>query len=73
MSATADGRLVVYRLMQPGERQTIEVREALALRVGDAANCGYSINGAPGRQLGGAGQAVSVTITPANYRDFIRR
>jgi cytoskeleton protein RodZ len=71
MSVTADGVRVVYRLMQPGERQTVEARDSLVLRAGDAAACGFSINGTPVRPLGHAGDAISLTITPENYKGFI--
>jgi hypothetical protein len=67
VSATADGQRVIYKTMQPGERQTIVVRDEVVLRVGDAAAFAFSIDGAPGRSLGGVGQAVTVRIAPANY------
>lgn len=73
VSATADGTRVIYRTIQPGERQTIEAREAIVLRVGDAAGCGYAVNGTPGRSLGRPGEAITVTITPDNYQTFFRQ
>lgn len=71
VSAAINGTRVIYRLMQAGERQTIEVTDAFVLRVGDPASLGLAINGQPGRPLGRAGEAVTVTITPENYRDFL--
>jgi hypothetical protein len=62
----ADGERVVYRLMQPGERTLVEARGAIRLRVGDAGNVAYSINGATGRPLGRNGEAVTVHITNEN-------
>jgi hypothetical protein len=53
--------------MQPGDRQTIAVHDELELRVGDAAAFAFSIDGVPGRSLGGPGQPVTVRITPGNY------
>ncbi|MBI4475770.1 MAG: DUF4115 domain-containing protein, partial [Acidobacteria bacterium] len=35
VSATADGQLVVYRLLQDGDRELLTAREELVLRVGD--------------------------------------
>ncbi|MBI4265825.1 MAG: helix-turn-helix domain-containing protein [Acidobacteria bacterium] len=70
IAATADGVTVVYRLMQAGERQRIEARDDLVIRVGDPAVFTYRINGLPGRTLGRAGQAVTVRISPENYREF---
>ena len=66
VSAVADGRLVIYRLMQAGEQATVDARDAVQLRVGDAGALTYSVNGAPGRPLGTSGEAVTVRITSDN-------
>ncbi len=71
IAATADGRTVAYRLMQPGERHVIEAQDQIVLRVGDPAAFTYRINDVPGRSLGRAGQAVTVRISRENYREFI--
>ncbi len=71
IAATADGLTVAYRLMQPGERLVVEVRDHIVLRVGDPAAFMYRINDLPGRALGRTGQAVTVRITSENYREFI--
>jgi cytoskeleton protein RodZ len=73
LSATVDGARVVYRLMQPGEQQTIEVHDEAVLRVGNPAAFTFSINGMAGRSLGQADEAVTVHITKQNYREFLRR
>lgn len=72
LSATSDGTRVVYRLMQPGDQQTIEVRDEVVLRVGNPAAFAFSINGMSGRSLGRASEAVTVHITRRNYREFLR-
>jgi cytoskeletal protein RodZ len=71
VSATVDGRLVVYRLMAPGEHATLDARNEISLRVGDAGVFVFSINGAPGRSLGGQGQAVTIRITQGNYSTLL--
>jgi hypothetical protein len=71
VAADADGQRIVNRLMSAGERETIDAREAITLRVGDPATFKFSINGAPGRRLGGRGDAVTVRITPDNYSSFV--
>lgn len=71
VSATVDGRRVIYRLMQPGERATVEARDEIVLRVGDAGRFAYWIDGVPGRQLGQRGEAVTIHITEDNYRAFL--
>jgi cytoskeletal protein RodZ len=70
VEAVVDGKRVVYRLMQPGERETLSARE-IALRVGDPSAFAYSINGRPGRALGAPGVPVSVTLTADRYTDFL--
>jgi cytoskeleton protein RodZ len=73
LSATIDGTRVVYRLMQPGEQSAIDVHQNAVIRVGDPEAFAFSIDGREGRVLGLAGTAVTVQITPQNYREFLRR
>jgi cytoskeleton protein RodZ len=72
LSATVDGTRVVYRVMQPGEQQTIEVHNQAVLRIGNPAAFAFSINGKTGRALGPANQPVTLDITAQNYRQFLR-
>jgi cytoskeletal protein RodZ len=69
--ATADGVSVAYRLMHDGEHETIEASNEVLLRIGDPATFNFLINDRPGRSLGAAGRAVTIRITPQNYRGFI--
>jgi transcriptional regulator with XRE-family HTH domain len=71
LAATADGRKVVYRLLAAGERISIEARDAVVLRVGDAGRFRFAVNGQSGRTLGRAGQVLTVAISPQNYREFL--
>lgn len=68
VEATADGRRVLYQLVNPGEEHIIDAREELLLRVGDAGAFDYSINGVQGRQLGASGAVRTIRITRQNYR-----
>lgn len=72
VTGAADGRRVLYRLLAPGERVTVKAAESFAFRVGDASAFTYSINGVPGKALGGAGEVRDVEITRDNYRSFAR-
>jgi cytoskeleton protein RodZ len=63
VEAVVDGQRVVYRLMQRGERQTIESHGEIVLRVGDPGALTYRVNGAPGKPLGRAGIPVTVRFT----------
>ncbi len=73
IAATADGKSVIYRLLQPGERARVDARDAIKLRVGDADAVEYWINGVPGQPLGAASEVRDVEITPQNYRTFEQR
>lgn len=70
VSATADGRPVISRLVQPGENVLVEGHDEIVLRVGDAGACGYSINGLPGRQREHPGGEVTIRFRGEN-RDAI--
>jgi cytoskeletal protein RodZ len=71
VSAVADGELVIYRLLQKGERATIGAARELVVRIGDPGAFAYTLNGVPGRSLGEAGTPITVTITEHNYRTFL--
>ena len=72
VTGAADGKRVLYRLLAPGDRVRVEANDTLAFRVGDAASFSYSINGVPGKTLGGSGEVRDVQITRENYRTFQR-
>lgn len=67
VGAVADGRQVVYGLVAAGEQRLIEADREIRLRIGDAAAFAYSVNGVPGRPLGGPGQVRDLWITRDNY------
>jgi len=69
VKAVVDGRTVVARLMQPGERVTTDALHDVVLRVGDPAALTYSINGQPGGTLGSAGIPVTVRFTSDGRQD----
>jgi hypothetical protein len=72
ITAAADGKRVLYRLLAPGERVTLEAREELAFRVGDAAAFTYTIDGVAGKPVGGSGEVRDVRITRENRHTFRR-
>ena len=73
VSAIADGEQVLYQILNPGEGKHVDAKGDVVLRVGDAAACSVTINGTPARALGEAGHAVTIHLTPQNYRDFLTR
>lgn len=73
VAATADGARAVYRIVQPGERETVNAQNEIVLRIGDAGAFQYSINGRPGRPLGGPSEVLDVRITRDNFHTFTER
>jgi cytoskeleton protein RodZ len=71
LSATADGALVIYRLLAPGEHALVDAKDAVDLRIGDPAAFSFTINGVAARAPGAAGEAVDIHLTPQNYREFL--
>jgi transcriptional regulator with XRE-family HTH domain len=71
LSATTDDQEASNRLTDVGETTRIEADKQVVLRLGDAANCGLTINGAAARRLGDPGQPVTLHITRDNYRGFL--
>jgi transcriptional regulator with XRE-family HTH domain len=71
VEAMSDEALVIYRLMQPGERAVVDADASITLRVGAPEAFEYLINGAPGRPLGPPGKAVTIRITQENYEALL--
>lgn len=71
VQATADGDTVVARILRPGDEAVVVAAGVIDLRVGDAEAFVFSINRRPGRSLGGAGEVVSLRVTPSNYLRFV--
>jgi len=71
VSTTVDGENTVDRLLQPGEQLVLEVHRELVLTAGDASAIAITLNGAGARPLGGPGQAVTVRLSPANFKDYL--
>ena len=63
VSVTVDGRRVLARVMEPGERQQFAVKTEAVVEVGDAGAFGYSINGKEGPPLGAAGEVKTLRVT----------
>lgn len=70
-SLSVDGSVAFARVLQAGEREARQAREEIVLEIGDAGAFAYSLNGAPGRPLGGPGEVVKMRITRDNYRSYL--
>jgi hypothetical protein len=72
VTATVDGQRTINRLLQPGEKHTIEVRKELVLTAGDASAVALTLNGAEARPLGNSGEVVTVRLNPANFKTYVQ-
>jgi len=69
--ATADGRVAVDGLLQSGDWAFATAAGELVLRVGNPETFVYWLNGARGRQLGEAGEPVTLRMTADDYEQFL--
>jgi cytoskeletal protein RodZ len=67
---TADGAVKYQGVLQRGEQQAIDARESVALEVGDASMFTYTVNGRPGKSLGGPGKVVRAQIRRSNAAEW---
>jgi cytoskeleton protein RodZ len=72
VSASVDDKKQIDRLLQPGERQTIEVRREMVITAGDASAISLTFNGAEGKPLGKTGDVVTARFNLANYKDYVQ-
>jgi transcriptional regulator with XRE-family HTH domain len=66
VAAESDGRRVMYRLVEPGERLMLEGQHLISLRLGDAGAMTLSINGGPERSIGVDGEVAELEVTLDN-------
>lgn len=62
VTASADGTRVLFRMLEPGETVSIEARDSMQFRVGDAGAFAYRLNGIPGKPPGRSGEVREFTI-----------
>ena len=72
VAATADGNSAIYRLLKPGEHVVVEAQKELSFRIGNAGAFVYSINGVPGKPLGGLDEVREFEITRENFQTYRR-
>lgn len=73
VEVTSDGRAVPGRVFAAGERQRFEATREIVLQVGNAGAVSWTINGRPGRALGGVGVVRTVTISPSTASEFYQQ
>jgi cytoskeleton protein RodZ len=72
VSASVDGEKRIERLLQPGERQTIEVRREMVITAGDASAITLTLNGADAKPLGKTGEVVTARLNLATFKDYVQ-
>jgi len=72
VQATADGLVVLSRLMRAGDRERLEAGRELILDAGSAGAIKWSINGKDAKPLGRAGVHRQVRITRENFAEFLQ-
>lgn len=70
VQVSADGLVVLERVLKAGERQRFAADHEIALDIGNAGAFNWSINGKPAKPLGKAGTHKQAHITLANVSDY---
>jgi transcriptional regulator with XRE-family HTH domain len=71
VSVRVGGETILAKLLQAGDRETLDLADEAVVRIGEPGALSFSINGQSGRSLGPAGQPVTVRIGKDNFRDFL--
>jgi hypothetical protein len=64
VAADADGKRVLYRLLQSDERVELTAQSGISLRVGDAGALMVAVDGGDPVAAGPSGQVTTLRITP---------
>lgn len=62
ITATTDGSRRLYRIMRPGERETLRAADTIVVRVGDAGAMRWSVNGAAPQVMGRPGEVRTESV-----------
>jgi cytoskeleton protein RodZ len=71
VSATVDGEKTFERLMQAGERQTLDARNEVVLTAADASAISVTLNGSAAKPLGAAGEPVTARLNLHNVHEYV--
>ena len=66
ITATADGKRVLYRLLAPSARETVRGNRQLTIRVGNAGAVRWTVGGRDIGPMGRSGAVRTITVTPEN-------
>ena len=71
VSATVDGQKQFELVLKPGDERSLDVRNELALTVGDAGALTMTINGVEARALGKSGEVVTARVNLSNVKTYL--
>jgi cytoskeleton protein RodZ len=72
VQVSTDGLLLFFKTMRSGERQSISAQREILLEVDNAGAVAWTINGKPAKPLGLPRERKRVTVTAANFADFLQ-
>ena len=64
VTATADGKRVLFRILQPGERANLRAERQMTIRVGNAGAVRWTIGGRDAGTMGSPGEVRTARLTP---------
>jgi len=66
VAASADGKRVLYRILQPGAAETLAAQRSLVIRAGNAGALRWRVNDRAEMPFGKPGEVRTVRLTPEN-------
>jgi cytoskeleton protein RodZ len=72
VTAIVDGRRVIDRLMQRGDRKTLEIARELEITAGDGAALALTLNGVNAKPLGKSGEVAAARLTLTNFKSYMQ-
>ena len=71
IKVTSDGNSNPGEVLEPGMLRKVTAENSINISIGNAGGLTLKVNDMPLRPLGKSGQVRSLTITPANLKDFV--
>jgi cytoskeletal protein RodZ len=71
IKVASDGNNASAEILEPGMTRKFTAASSLYISIGNAAGLSLKVNDMPLKPLGKSGQVRSLTITPANLKDFV--
>jgi cytoskeleton protein RodZ len=72
VSLTVDGRKIFARKMLAGQHEAFAMQREAIIEVGNAGVFAFTVNGRQGKPLGEQGQVKTLTLTRANFNQYVR-